>query len=204
VTRYVGTGSGVWAGRYVYTPSLEDRQLATRLANETAERTRKARRRRPGYGDPLEVRASWYDRGILGEIAALHPLGAGPDLEAWAGRGRWRGQADWELIEVRTTSVWELYGFALHPSPRGYVGLGGWRVTAKDTLGRVVVCVDELETGTLRVWGWLSVGEALQHRLDPPLAGILAVIEPDQLHDLLELEPYALAYDRAMQLEPVL
>lgn len=193
MSRYVGTGDGRWAGdRYRYTPSSGDRVLAAELAEETAERTRRARRRRPGYGDPLEVRASWYSSGILGEIAALHPLGAGPDLEAWHGRGAWRGSADYELLEIRTTSWYELYGFAVRPAASGYTGLGGWRVTAKDVPGRVIVCVDTLED-ELRVWGWLSVGEALEHRLRVPLGGILAIIEPGQLHALEDLEVYGRA-----------
>ena len=137
--------------------------------------------------------------GILGEIAALHPLGAGPDLEAWHGRGAWRGSADYELLEIRTTSWYELYGFAVRPAASGYTGLGGWRVTAKDVPGRVIVCVDTLED-ELRVWGWLSVGEALEHRLRVPLGGILAIIEPGQLHALQDLEVYARAMPAELQL----
>jgi len=183
VTRYVGTGEGVWLGDghwYAYRPSDADRALARELGEATAKRVEHDRRKRTGYGATSEVRASWYVSGFLGEVAALHPVPTGPNLDAWNGRG-WFGAPDFGRLEVRTTSHWQLYGFALRPGVHS--GLGGWRVTAKDA-GRILVCVQEREDDYL-VMGYREVDDLPQ--LAEPLGPIIAIVEPPELRSTWEL-----------------
>jgi hypothetical protein len=177
VTRYVGTGEGSWRGDwYRYVPSAGDRLLARDVADGVAERA--AGRKRTGYGATSEVRVGWYVRGFLGEVAALFPLGSGPDLDAWEGRG-WYGTPDYGArTEVRTTTSWQL-GIPDHgKTPRPDTILGGWRVTAKDA-GRVILCVCERPDASFVVYGYAEADDV--PRLPAPVGSILAVIEPTEL-----------------------
>lgn len=195
MTRYVGTGRGEWRGdSFKYWPSADDRLLAHDVGEATAERVREARRRaaarrdRTGYGDPKEVKGIWYATGFLGEVAALYPIGSGPDLAQWEGE-HWYGSSDFGRLEVRTTSQWQLYGFA--KAGKDGVGLGGWRVTRKDA-GRAIVCVEERDDN-LMVFGWVEADDV--PRLRVPIDGVvLAVIEPPDLRPLVELDVYAEAW----------
>lgn len=180
--RYLGTGQGEWRGTWFrYQPSPDDRALAERIAAATAERVNARPRRRTGYGEAYEARPSWYASGFLGEVAGLRPFDAGPDLDAWEGRG-WFGSTDYSGLEVRTTSSWQLYGFAVAGKSSG---LGGWRITAKDR-GRIIVCVEERDED-LVVMGY--VREVDVRRLATPLGSIVAVVEPPELRPLEEIVP---------------
>jgi hypothetical protein len=181
MTRYVGTGVGAWRGDwYVYRPSEGDRRLARELGEATAKRVERDRRKRTGYGASSEVRVSWYVSGFLGEVAGLNPIPTGPDLDAWNGRG-WFGAPDFGRLEIRTTSHWQLYGFALRGSSTS--GLGGWRITAKDS-GRIIVAVQERNEDFV-VMGYREADDV--PRLDVPLGPIVAILEPPELRTAWEL-----------------
>jgi hypothetical protein len=124
----------------------------------------------------------------MGEIAALHPLRSGPDLDAWSGRGAWRGKADYARLEVRTTTRWQLFGFA--KAGKDGLGLGGWRVAHKD-LGRYMVCVED-RGDDLLVMGWIAADSV--PRLSEPFGSIIAVIEPPDLQPLFALGAYRVSY----------
>jgi hypothetical protein len=190
VARYVGTGKGEWHGDwFVYVPSVDDLALASDLARRVAERVTKVPPGdRSGEGPSGKTKAEWERRGILGEVAALYPVGSGPDLEAWEGRGDWRGRADYGQVEVRTTSHWQLYGFAR--AGKNGVGYAGWIITAKDR-GRVVVCVQD-RGHDFSVMGWCRADSI--PRLPVPLGGILAVIDP------LDLRPLPILYQRMKEI----
>jgi hypothetical protein len=179
VTRYVGTGAGEWRGDwYMYVPSPADWAMARDVAEGIAERERGRQRKRTGWGASGEVQARWYVRGFLGEVAALYPLGSGPDVDAWEGRG-WYGTPDYGVrTEVRTTTSWQLGIPEYGKTPRPDTILGGWRVTAKDA-GRVILCVCERPDGSFVVYGYAEA-DAIP-RLPAPVGAILAVIEVPEL-----------------------
>jgi hypothetical protein len=179
VSRYVGTGDGSWHGAwFVYRPSVDDRLLARDYGERVA--AARAGDLRTGYGPRVEARASWFVTGFLGEIAALHPIGSGPQVELWHGRG-WQGRADYGAVEIRTTSTYQLRG----GSPRA-PGLGGWRVVAKDR-GRTILAVQD-RGDDLAVMGWALADDI--PRLQEPLGRIVAVVDYSDLRPLGEL------YDR--------
>ena len=168
--RYVGTGVGDWRRglttdrlAYKYIPSTDDRVMARDVAAAIAEK--RAKNTRTGYGAKHEVRAAWLATGFLGEVAAMHPFGSGPEVAVWENGGGWYGRPDYGTrLEIRTTSTRQLYGFA---SSR-YVkepGLGGWRITSKDR-GRVIVCVED-RGDSLLVMGWVEADDI--PRLAEPL-----------------------------------
>lgn len=190
MTRYVGTGRGEWLpagpsspgllGWYRYVPSGNDYAIAEDIAERIAEL------RQGDHKNPLSQRVGWHRRGLLGEIAALHPLGSGPEVDVWT--GGFYGRADYgRNVDIRTTSTFQLRG----GSPR-YPGLGGWRVTAKDR-GRIIVCVQDRDED-LVVMGWDKADEV--PRLAIPNGPIIAVIEADELRLLVDLAPYAEASKR--------
>jgi hypothetical protein len=184
VTRYVGTGAGSWRGIwYRYVPSTGD--LATARAFGEAVPVRRQRNRQSGYGSQPEPArmAAWEATGFLGEVAALYPFDAGPEVGVYEGRG-WAGRADYGILEVRTASTRQLYGFARWPD-RHDPGLAGWRVKAKDR-GRIIVCVERRDVD-LVVHGYAYADDVV--RLPAPLGGILAVIEPPELRPFAELLP---------------
>jgi hypothetical protein len=188
MTRYVGTGEGEYLGFwYRYRPSVSDRLLVRGLSEEVHARAVATDAGRGGYGPRGESRPEWIARGILGEVAALYPIGYGPDLDAWRGSGRWKRAADLGPLEVRTTGYQALRG----GSPR-YPTLGGWPIMSKDR-GRIILAVED-RYDDLVVMGWTYADDV--PRLGSPLGGILAVIEPPDLRPLDELEPYAATFGR--------
>jgi hypothetical protein len=180
LTRYRGTGSGEWrAAWYRYAPSLEDHLRARTFGAAVAAR-RKASRR-SGFGPASEARPEWFARGFLGEVAALYPLGSGPELELYSGR-ELRGRSDLGPLEVRTTTTRALLG----GSDR-YPSLAGWIVVAKDA-GRIIIAVEDREDD-LVVMGWTWARDV--PRLAEPIGGVLAVVDYGDLRPLVELAPYA-------------
>jgi hypothetical protein len=200
VTRYVGTGEGRWTdptdprviapAAYIYRPSVDDRLLARDVAEGIAERVTAWRRTRTGYGLEHEAKPVWYVTGFLGEVAALHPIGSGPDLAQWEGE-HWFGSSDFGRLEVRTTSSWQLYG-SLAAKHAKQPGLGGWRITRKDA-GRAIVCVEDRDADLL-VLGWAEADDV--PRLPAALGLIIAVVDPSELRGLRELDVYAEARAR--------
>jgi hypothetical protein len=192
--RYVGTGEGLWAahGRgYRYEPSLGDRAVIREAAERIELHRAQNARRRGGYGEAKQGLLGWRIRGLLGELAALHPLGSGPELEVkrYPDSG-----GDFGHLEIRTTSKYQLYGFAFAKS-RSQAGLGGWPVMAKDR-GRLIVCVVESDE-MLHVMGYTP--ESRIRRLPEKLGGIVAVIEPPELWPLFDMPAYAEAYARSQR-----
>lgn len=180
MTRYRGSGAGEWHGDwYRYAPSVADFIRARRFGEDVAARRRRSRR--SGYGPATEANPGWIARGFLGELAALHPLGSGPELDLFAGR-ELHGRSDMGPLEIRTTTA-----RALHGGSDRYPGLGGWIVVAKDARRIIVAVVDRGDA--LVVMGWARADDI--PRLAEPLGGVLAVVDYADLRPLVTLAPYA-------------